>query len=409
MAPPAPERRPDPAPPAPIRLGLVCDYLEEGWPSMDLVAAMILEHLRAGWADQVAATPIRPPFAHRATRLAGGAALGARRNVDRLLNRFWDYPRALSRIARRGDFDLFHLVDHSYAQLVAALPPGRAVVTCHDLDTFRCLLEPAAEPRPRWFRAMTRRILDGLGHAAAVACASAATRRAILRYGLLPPERLHLVPLGVDDACRPEADPAADAAAAALLGGPAAAETGPDGPVELLHVGSTIPRKRIDVLLRVFAAVRRAEPAARLVKAGADLTAVQWALARALGVADAVVATGPLDRPVLAALYRRAALVLQPSDAEGFGLPVAEALACGTPVLASDLEVLREVGGAAATYAPVADVPAWADAALSLLSERRAAPASWQARRAAGLDRAARFHWSAHAATLVAIYRCVLA
>ncbi len=63
-------------------------------------------------------------------------------------------------------------------------------MTCHDLDTFRCVLEPAREPRPAWFRAMTRRILDGFRQAAAVACDSEATRDAILAHGLLPPERL---------------------------------------------------------------------------------------------------------------------------------------------------------------------------------------------------------------------------
>jgi glycosyltransferase involved in cell wall biosynthesis len=56
-------------------------------------------------------------------------------------------------------------------------------------------------------------------------------------------------------------------------------------------------------------------------------------------------------------MYRRAALVLQPSSAEGFGLPVAEALACGAVVLASDLEVLREVAGEAAAYAPDGGCP----------------------------------------------------
>jgi glycosyltransferase involved in cell wall biosynthesis len=401
----APAPATTPTPPGAIRLGLVCDLLEERWASMDLVAAMLDEHLRDDWPGQVAPTMIRPPLVRRATRPAGGPAAAARANADRLLNRFWDYPRALRRIARRGSFDLFHLVDHSYAQLVPVLPPGRTVVTCHDLDTFRCLLEPDREPRPRWFRAMTRRILDGLLEAAAVSCDSVATRDAILRHGLLPAERLHVVPLAVDDACRPEPDPSADAAVTAMLGGP---PPDPAGPPELLHVGTTIPRKRIDVLLSVFAEVRRAWPGARLIKVGGAFTATQRSQVEALGIGDAVASLPFCDRDVVAAVYRRAALVLLPSDAEGFGLPLAEALACGTPVLASDLPVLREVGGDAATYAPVGDVPSWTAAALSLLGERRDAPAAWQARRAAGLAQTGTFHWSSHVARLVAIYRGLL-
>ena len=100
--------------------------------------------------------------------------------------------------------------------------------------------------------------------------------------------------------------------------------------------------------------------------------------------------------------------MLQPSEAEGFGLPVAEALACGAPLLASDIPVLREVGGDAAVYRPVGDVPAWAEAALALLDERRRADRAWRARRAAGLARARLYSWPAHADRLASIYRDVL-
>ena len=63
---------------------------------------------------------------------------------------------------------------------------------------------------------------------------------------------------------------------------------------------------------------------------------------------DAIVVLPFVDRATLAAVYRRAALALLPSEREGFGLPLVEALACGTPVVASDIPVLREVGGDAA-------------------------------------------------------------
>jgi glycosyltransferase involved in cell wall biosynthesis len=386
-----------------MRLAVICDYPEEGWPSMDLVGQMILAGLAERHAGAVAARRVCPPFRRRLARGPWGRRVRAARNADRLLNRFGDYPRALGRLARRGEFDLFHVVDHSYSQLVHALPPGRAIVTCHDLDTFGCLLEPARHQRPRWFRAMTRRILAGLQRAAAVVCDSEATRRALRAYGLVPPDRLHVVPLGTHPECSPAADPAADAAAGRLLGRP-----DPQGSPELLHVGSNIPRKRIDVLLGVVAAVRRTHPGARLIKVGGALEPAQDRLARSLGLADAVVALPFLDRPTLAAVYRRAALVLQPSEAEGFGLPVVEALACGAAVLASDIPALREVGGAAACYRPVGDVAAWADAAGELLGQHRSGGQAWQARRAAALEQAARFSWSAHVDRLVAIYRAVL-
>ncbi len=121
--------------------------------------------------------------------------------------------------------------------------------------------------------------------------------------------------------------------------------------LEILHVGSTIPRKRIDVLLRVFAAIREANPSARLVRVGGPFTNDQVDLARDLNVEDAAVVLPFVTSKVLAAVYRRAALVLVTSEREGFGLPLIEAMACGAPVLASDLAVLREVGGAASQFA----------------------------------------------------------
>ena len=80
---------------------------------------------------------------------------------------------------------------------------------------------------------------------------------------------------------------------------------------------------------------------------------------RELGLTDAIVVLPMLDRATLAAVYRRSALLLMPSEREGFGLPVLEALACGTPVVASDIEALREVGGFAASYCPVEGIEDW--------------------------------------------------
>jgi glycosyltransferase involved in cell wall biosynthesis len=89
-------------------------------------------------------------------------------------------------------------------------------------------------------------------------------------------------------------------------------------------------------------------------------------------------------------------------------MPVVESLACGTPVLASDLAVLREVGGDAAVYSAVADVEGWAESAARLLAERQCEPERWAERRAKGLAHAARFSWSEYARQMVAIYQSLL-
>ena len=394
---------PSPEGPRPIRLAVLCDMVEEGWRSMDLFAEMILDRLGAEHPAEVAATRVCPPLRPRLSRRAPGRLRGTAWNADRLLNRSWDYPRVAGRLGRGGGFDLFHVVDHTYAQLVHALPRDRTVVTCHDLDAFRCLLEPAREPRPRWFRAMAGRILGGMQEAAMVACDSEATYRAIRAHDLIPEARLRVVPAGTSPEFGPDPDPAADLEAGRIVG-----PVDPGGPPELLHVGSTIPRKRIDILLEVFSEIRRARPGTRLVRVGGPFTVEQRDRAMALGLDGAIVEAPPLDRATIAGLYRRADLVLQPSDAEGFGLPVAEALACGASVLASDIEALRESGGEAASFRPVGDVPAWAAAALALIDGRRARSDAWRSRREAGFAQAARFSWSSHVEALVGTYREVL-
>lgn len=380
------------------RIGVICDLLEERWPSMDLVADMLLKHLTNDYSDQIAAARICPPLRRRFTGAGNVSAFNF--NADRFMNRFWDYPREVRKKAR--EFDLFHVIDHSYSQLVHELPTDRAIVTCHDLDTFRCLLEPERDRRGPAFKAMARRILRGFRKAARVTCDSVSTRDDLLKHGLLPPERVVVVNNGVHPACSPSPDPAADMEAARLLG-PIEA-----GTIDLLHVGSTIARKRIDVLLRVFAVVVKENPAARLIRVGGEFTAEQAETASRFGVDSSIVVLPFLDRRALAAVYRRAALVLVPSESEGFGLPVAEAMACAVPVVASDLPVLKEVGADVARYCAVADVATWSAAISELLCERREDPDRWFARRMAGVRQAGKFSWAEYAKKMVELYREVL-
>src|SRR5207244_4542801 len=93
------------------------------------------------------------------------------------------------------------------------------------------------------------------------------------------------------------------------------------------------------------------------------------------------------------------------SAREGFGLPVIEALAAGTPVVASDLGVLREVGGAAAEYCPIGNVEAWREKVSALLHERRSAPRAWTARRERGREHAGRITRPRYAADVAQVYR----
>jgi glycosyltransferase involved in cell wall biosynthesis len=383
------------------KVGIICDFREEDWPSMDLVASQLFHHLQNEHSHQLTAKQLCPPFHRRLTNIQTGA--GKRFNIDRFLNRFWDYPRFLQR--QVNEFDLFHLVDHSYAQMLHQLPAERTVVNCHDLDTFRCLLDPVSEQRSIFFRQMMQRSLSGFKKAARVTCVSEATRNELLATGIVSADRVVVVPNGVHPAFSLEVDFEADEALAELIG-----DSSPDV-IEILHVGSTIPRKRIDVLIKILAQLQSARDLSarvRLLRVGGPFTKEQLALADQFQVRELIPILPRVDTRVLAAAYRRVALVLQPSEREGFGLPVIEALACGTQVIASDLPVLREVGSDAVTFCPVGDVDRWTSAIVEALLAQRDNPESWSARIDQGIAQAAKFSWTEYARKMVALYQELL-
>ena len=380
-------------------LAVVCDLIEENWPSMDLAADVLLTCLGKDEFKDIHAKCIRPSMSKRLTAAPFGSSRLAF-NLDRVLNRFWDYPRFLRR--HRQEADVYHVVDHSYAQLVMELPAERTLVTCHDIDTFRCLVQPENEVRSAAFRAMVRRTLKGLQMAALVVCPSCATRDDLLSYDLVPEDRLRVAHNGVHPTFSSKPDLSAEREITHLLGPADKAD------VDVLHVGSTIPRKRIDVLFRVFARVKEQFSRARLIRVGGPFTKEQELLIDALDLRESVVVLPRLETRVLAALYRRVSVVAVPSEREGFGLPLAEAMACGTPVVANDLAALREVGGEAVLYRSISDVQGWADAVADLLTEKSDKPGLWAARRRDLVAHANRFTWEAHTRRMTELYREVL-
>jgi glycosyltransferase involved in cell wall biosynthesis len=365
-----------------LRLAVICDAVEEGWRSMDYVAEMLVKHLQEEHAETFETVPITPRFFRKFERLGGGKRAY---NADRAVTRFLTYPVAL--LARRREFDLFHLADHSYAHLAHVLPPGRTGVFCHDLDAFEPVLSDDSASTPIWRRAMARVQLGGLQRAAVVFHSTHGVRARILEQGLVDDGRLVEAPYGVgEEFWNTEPPPL------------------PPGvtPPFLLQVGGNLPRKRLDVLFRVFAAVQHALPGLQLVQQGAKLDASQRNLVETLGIGRSLVQPAQLKRVELAGLYARAALVLVPSDREGFGLPVLEALAAGASVVASDIPPLREVGGNAVTFCRVADVEDWVGTVSRLLRRPETNP-PLDARR----EQPRRFTWRAHAERIATSYQHV--
>jgi glycosyltransferase involved in cell wall biosynthesis len=214
---------------------------------------------------------------------------------------------------------------------------------------------------------------------------SAATATDIQQYYGVPRARIRVVPLGADPVFQP-VDPQ-----------PVLRRLGLDDRPYLLFVGKLTRRRNIPGSCAAFAAA--AEKEYCLVLAGENSAQLDLvAIARRLGLGDRFrYLPFPPDEE-LVALYSGATLVVYPSQREGFGLPIVEAMACGAPVLTVATSAMQEVAGEAAWYAS-------SPAASDLVAPLRAAladPERGAALAAAGRERAAHFRWESPAASTLA-------
>jgi glycosyltransferase involved in cell wall biosynthesis len=302
---------------------------------------------------------------------------------QRLLWTLWAAPRDLA----RRPVDLFHGV--TGFELPGA-GSTRLVTTVHDLIPLRF---PRLTPRRhRW---AVRLLLPGaLRRATRVIAVSEATRAEVLaRFGL-PAEKVRVVP----EAAPPAFGVPVPAAAARVR-----ARYGLEGPY-VLFVGLLEPKKNLAGLLDAVARLVRsgAWGDTRLVLAGAPGWGLEDLPGRiaGLGLDSIVRRLGPVPEADLPALYAGALAFVFPSLWEGFGLPVLEAMAAGTPVVASGRGALPEVtGGAALLVEPEAG--ALAEALGAVLADK----ALRERLREAGLARAQAFSWERTARETMAIYR----
>ena len=167
-----------------------------------------------------------------------------------------------------------------------------------------------------------------------------------------------------------------------------------------LFVGTLEPRKNLPLLLEAYAALPQRLPLIIGGGKGWDYAPIFEAVER-LHLEQSVQFVGFIPAEALPIWYNCAEVFIYPSVFEGFGMPVLEAMACGTPVIVSDTSSLPEVAGEAGLCIPPHDVEAWT-AAL----RRAADDAEWRgSARERGMIEAARYHWSLTAQQTVASYR----
>jgi glycosyltransferase involved in cell wall biosynthesis len=172
-----------------------------------------------------------------------------------------------------------------------------------------------------------------------------------------------------------------------------------------LFVGTLEPRKNLILLLEAYAALHPRDRLPLVLAGGKgwDYEPIFQAVER-LGLRERVTFAGFISPETLPLWYNAAEAFVYPSVFEGFGIPVLEAMACGTPVIVSDASSLPEVVGTAGMCVPAHDTAAWAEALRQIVSDE-----NWRTQaRAAGLTQAQRYSWQVTAAAMVASYRRAL-
>jgi glycosyltransferase involved in cell wall biosynthesis len=298
---------------------------------------------------------------------------------------FWEQvvqPFAL----RREGVDLLHAL----AFVTPLLSPCPSVVTVYDLSF---LLYPESFKRAkRFYLGLFTRL--SARRARRVIAISKSTKRDVVRLLGVPPGKVEVVYCGIDEVFRP------------LTEDQVITFRSKRGLPErfILFVGTIEPRKNVTRLIEAFASLQTCQPAnLKLVIGGAKGWFYEDVFARVeeLGLEGAVIFPGYIPVSELPLWYNAAELFVYPSLYEGFGLPLLEALACGTPVVTANTSSLPEVVGEAGLTVDPFDVEGLAEALRRALGDE----ALCQEMRERGLKRAKGFSWTKTARETVQVYR----
>jgi glycosyltransferase involved in cell wall biosynthesis len=275
---------------------------------------------------------------------------------SRLQRLIWEHF-VLARRARARGVKVLHLPDHTYPALAARCP---VVLTVHDL-AFLKHPETFGRGRRMYKAALIRR---SVRKAARIICDSDSTRRDLIELLGVSPSKIHRILLAAHPRYLREVSAAERERVLDRHALP---------PRFLLYVGTLEPRKNIGRLIDAYAAlVRTVRPVVPLVIVGRPGWGGEALVRRveSLGLDEHVRFAGHVPVDDLPAIYQAAELLIYPSIYEGFGLPVVEAMASGTPVITSNRASLPEVAGDAAALVDPLSVDEIADAMAGLLSDR---------------------------------------
>lgn len=318
------------------------------------------------------------------------------RNMVRLWHRLnVPFPRA--EWFTGGPLDLFHATDF----VMAPNNARRKLVTVHDL-AFLFYPDASMPSLHRYLNVVVPRSVKRADH---ILADSQHTAHDLQRVWQIPAESISVVqgavdherfrPVMMDDEAALHEEKAQSAVRAKYKIG--------DGPY-ILALSTLQPRKNFSRLVEAYSRSREeGKLAHRLIIGGKKgwLYDEIFAQVEALGLANEVIFPGFIDDADLPTLYRAADFFAYPSLYEGFGLPIVEAMACGTPVLTGNNSCLPEAGGDGALYVEAEDLESIADGIIKLASDTQLR----ERLRQAGLVQAANFTWQRSAEQLFSAYQ----
>ena len=359
-------------------------YLLEGLDGIEDPSSYIVAYPRLAESRTVRLPPLGPRFEMREVK-------GTARRLGVGLGKLWWEQAGLLELGRSESFDLLHC-PYFASPLFPNVP---TVVTIHDVI-------PLVLPEYRraiHVRLYTHLVSAAARRARAITTVSETAKKDIVRTLGIPADRVHVIYNAADSSLHPVADRSTLEALRETYG------------IEqdfLLYFGGFDVRKNVMRVVRAFGSARESfQRPCQLLLAGSlglvghPLYPDPRPLIRKLGLESKVVLAGRIPEEDKAILYSASTALVFPSLYEGFGMPVLEAMACGTPVVTSKLSSLPEVAGDAALMVDPTDVEALAGAMVRMVNDR-----SLRDELAGkGLRRASEFRWEDSAMKTLEVYR----
>lgn len=315
--------------------------------------------------------------------------------AQKAYERFWRFPKQV----QQQTADIFHVIDHSDAHIVRWLrQTGKpVVVTCHDLinivypDNLKGSVRlPIVSDR------LGRYSIGGMQYADAIVAVSAETAKNISKVLNIEPDRVTVIPNAVDSLFHPLPEVESQDFRHQL-------NVSPDT-FCLLNVGGNHPRKNLMGILKALKLIKQNGLSVQFWKISDDFTDEDKYFIQANKLGDSIQYLGCVDKPTLVRAYNAADVLVAPSFHEGFGITLLEAMACGTPVITSNVSAMPEVVSDAGILVDPYNSQAIADAVYRLHNDL----IYYQELQKEGIQRVQLFTWEKVAEQISRVYEKIM-